>query len=195
LPNLLQQINSIEPPIVSLEEFKTRYRLYNAFYGINFQGIPQENCVSDIDSYVKFKDDNNWELTSQTLWERKEELFARTVLCPCVQRQISKIGSAYLNQIVDRIKELDEYVSENWNHGNFNYRDANNKSSLNISPESPSTMQQQELKNLRIFSLPDGSRECFELHIKTGNLRFHFFTVNRTVYIGYIGSHLKTSRF
>lgn len=194
LPNLLQQINSIDPPITSMDEFNGRYRIYNALYGINIQGIPERFCVRDLNSYTQFIEANNWELTPQTFWERREELFNRTVLCPSVERQISTIGGTYLNQIVNRIKELDEYVTQNWKEGNFNYNDANNNSALNISPESKSTMQKEELVNLRVFSLPDGRRKCFELHIKTGNLRFHFYTENLTVYVGYIGSHLKTSR-
>jgi hypothetical protein len=43
--------------------------------------------------------------------------------------------------------------------------------------------------------MPDGRRECFELHIKTGNLRFHFLPENGRIYIGYIGKHLDTDKF
>lgn len=194
LPHLLQQITSIEPPINTIAEFNNRYRIYNAFYGINFQGIPADSCICDLASYNTFIENNNWELTPETFWERREELFSRIVLCANVEAQIRTIGGTYLEQIIDKIRELDNYVVNNWNEGNFNYRNANNNAALNISPESNSTMQQQELVNMRVFSLPDGRRECFELHIKTGNLRFHFYPENFTIYIGYIGNHLPTSR-
>lgn len=194
LPHLLQQITSIEPPINTIAEFNNRYRIYNAFYGINFQGIPADSCICDLASYNTFIENNNWELTPETFWERREELFSRIVLCANVKAQIRTIGGMYLEQIIDKIRELDNYVVNNWNEGNFNYRNANNNAALNISPESNSTMQQQELVNMRVFSLPDGRRECFELHIKTGNLRFHFYPENFTIYIGYIGNHLPTSR-
>ncbi|HRP90974.1 MAG TPA: hypothetical protein PKX92_13165 [Edaphocola sp.] len=194
LPNLLQQINSIDEPIPSIENFNERYRLYNAFYGLNFQGVPTDSCINDLASYNTFIENNNWELTPLTFWERQEELFSRIVLCANVEAQILAIGGTYLEQIIDKIRELDNYVVNHWNEGNFNYRSANSNAALNISPESNSTMQQQELVNMRVFSLPDGRRECFELHIKTGNLRFHFYPENFNIYIGYIGNHLPTSR-
>lgn len=193
LPNLLQQINSIDEPIHSIESFNERYSLYNVFYGINFQGIPDDYFISDLASYHTFIQNNNWKLTPTTLWLRRYELFKRIVLCPCVETQIQAIGGTYLEQIIDRIRELDEYIVDYWNEGNFNYRDVNNKTALNITPESHSTMNKRELANLRVFSLPDGRRECFELHIKTGHLRFHFFPEDFRIYIGYIGNHLRIS--
>jgi hypothetical protein len=69
------------------------------------------------------------------------------------------------------------------------------KAALNISPESDKTMSQKKLRNQRIFSMPDGRRECFELHIKSGDLRFHFFPEDGKIYVGYIGEHLETDRF
>lgn len=194
LPHLLQQITSVEPPINTIAEFNNRYRIYNAFYGINFQGVPADSCICDLASYNTFIENNKWELTPETFWERREELFSRIVLCANVEAHIQAIGGTYLEQIIDKIRELDNYVVNHWNDGNFNYRNANSNAALNISPESNSTMKQQELVNMRVFSLPDGRRECFELHIKTGNLRFHFYPENFTIYIGYIGNHLPTSR-
>nr|WP_294988948.1 hypothetical protein [uncultured Sediminibacterium sp.] len=194
LPQLLQQIESIENPIVSIQDFNNRYRIYNAFYGINFTGPHQEFQIVDLFSYTTFRDNNNWNLTPETFWERRTELFSKIILCPSVEAQVLAIGGQYLDQIVDRIRELDKYVDAFWANGNFNYNDANNRTSLNISPESESTMQREDLVNLRVFSLPDGRRECFELHIKTGNLRFHFLPENNHIYIGYIGKHLKTSK-
>ena len=51
-------------------------------------------------------------------------------------------------------------------------------------------MNDDKKKVERMFKLPNGRTECFELHIKTGNLRFHFFPENLKIYIGYIGVHL-----
>jgi hypothetical protein len=194
LPHLLQQITSVEPKINTIDEFNSRYRIYNAFYGIDFQGVPLEFCIRDSASYSGFIEKNNWKLTPRTFWERREELFSRVVLCSNVKAQIDSIGGTYLEQIIAKIRELDNYVINHWNEGEFNYRDANTYAALNISPESNSTMQQQELFNMRVFSLPNGRREFFGLHIKTGNLRFHLFAESLTIYIGYIGGHLPTSR-
>jgi hypothetical protein len=83
---------------------------------------------------------------------------------------------------------------QGWKTRDFSYQNVNDTSSLRISPESVSTM------NLfgedRRFQMPTGGTQIFELHIKTGNFRFHFYPDNKskTVYIGYIGPHLRTSR-
>ncbi|NJL76711.1 MAG: hypothetical protein HC892_18505, partial [Saprospiraceae bacterium] len=148
LPQLLQQINSVETQIESIDDFNDRFRIYNAFYGINFQGIPEENCICDLTSYNNFYEKNNWELTPQTLWERREELFSRIIFCPNVEAQIRKIGGTYLQQIIDKIRLLDNYAISCWNEGNFSYGNANNNAALNISPESNSTMNQQDLDQL-----------------------------------------------
>jgi len=66
----------------------------------------------------------------------------------------------------------------------------NENYSLNISPESQPTLRKFGYQ--RRFKLPNGTRETFEFHIKTGNLRLHFYPDNNTheIYIGYIGKHL-----
>ena len=56
-------------------------------------------------------------------------------------------------------------------------------------------MEQEKYKCQRMFKLPDGRIECFEWHIKTGNLRLHFFPENCIIYVGYIGKHLDTDTF
>lgn len=194
LPQLFQQINSIETQIESIDDFNNRYRIYNAFFGINFQGLPGNNYICDLATYNTFFENNNWELTPQIFWERRKELFSRVILCPGVEEQIRKIGGKYFQQTISKIRELDNYIVNHWNGGVFNYRNANSNAALNISPESRTTMEQQDLISLRTFSLPDGRRECFDLHIKTGDLRFHFYPENLKIYIGYIGKHLRTSR-
>ena len=57
-------------------------------------------------------------------------------------------------------------------------------------------MQQEKYYNKRVFSMPDGRRVCFELHIKTsGNLRIHLYPEANKIYIGYIGKHLDTDKY
>src|SRR5690606_568945 len=109
--------------------------------------------------------------------------------------QLNKIGiSKSLSQIIDRLRELNNYA-KGWQSGNgdFNYKDAIEKTSLRISPESDSTIR--KFGTQRKFSIPDQGKELFDLHIKTGDLRFHFYpdNLNRKVYIGYIGKHLRIS--
>ncbi len=53
-------------------------------------------------------------------------------------------------------------------------------------------MKREKLKNDGMFKLPDGGTECFELHLKLGDIRIHIFPDNFKVYVGYIGTHLPT---
>ncbi|MDR2706507.1 MAG: hypothetical protein LBC02_12070 [Planctomycetaceae bacterium] len=198
LPKLFSMIKSIPDEILSFECFDGLYKSYNAFYGINFTNFDLDcsRCLYNKKSYENFREKNLWEITPDSFWERRELLFSKKIIfCSDVREQIKKSGNTYLNQIVTKLKELDRYVVQYWKNGKFSYVDANRKTALNISPESEKTMSQQECRNLRTFSLPDGRKECFELHIKTGYLRFHFFPDDGKIFIGYIGKHLKTADY
>ena len=195
VPKMIESIKSIDDVFSSLDEFdSSTYKIYNSFYGAKFD-IFNERHISNKEGYDKFKNDNLWNLTADTFWERREQLFSKIILCPSVEDDLKKIGSSYLNQIKDKLIALDNYVVKYWQKDSFQHADANEKCSLNISPESKKTMEQQKYYNQRIFKLPDGRNECFELHIKAGNLRFHFFPENCKIYIGYIGKHLDTDKF
>jgi hypothetical protein len=197
LPKLFNSIQSTQTPITTLAQFDDLYKIYNAFYGINFDShnFPADKCIINKDRYVFFRESNLWDLTPDSLWERKDLLFKKIILCPSVQTNLADIGGTYLEQIVSKLQELDRYAVDYWQNGNFSYNDANDKTFLNISPESKKTMEQEKYYNQRVFSMPDGRRLCFELHIKTGNLRFHFLAENGILYVGYIGKHLDTAKY
>lgn len=193
IPRLLQFINNIENPINSLDEFDQLYRLYNAFYGISFREVENSRHINSKERYQEFQDNSLKTINAESLWGHRDTIFKRTVLCPQVEKDLGKIGETYTAQILARLLELDRYVTDLWEAGEFDYRDANKKTSLRMSPESDKTMSQDKLRKMRNFKMPDGTIECFELHIKTGDLRFHFFPKDKTVFIGYIGPHLKTA--
>jgi hypothetical protein len=122
-------------------------------------------------------------------------LFPYLVLCGDIEQQMNTIGnSRFFAQIVEKLKELNN-VAFKWKEGAFSYKAINREHPLVISPESEQTMNQYG--NLRTFSLPDDRREIFELHVKTGELRFHFYpdNDNRIIYVGYIGPHLSTVKY
>lgn len=168
----------------------------NGFLGIDFNQLqvsPINRIISDY-TYKAFKISSlRLNITHKTLWYKSEKLFPNLVLCGEVQSQISKVGnSAHLNQIIERLDSLNTAVND-WDDGDFSYKYVNKNYPLNISPESSRTME--SYGNQRNFSLPNrGGTKSFELHIKTGNLRFHFYPDNdkKLVYVGYIGSHLDT---
>lgn len=197
VPKLLQSLKPINDFFHSTEDFDNSfYKIYNSFYGSLFEDDTNEKHISSKMKYDVFKKKYLWDLTPETFWERREKLFSNIILCPSVESDLKKIGGTFLTLIKDTLVEFDRYTSANWKEGNFNYNDANQNSSLNISPESDVTMKQEKYYNQRLFSMPDGRRECFELHIKTsGNLRFHFYPENNKIYIGYIGKHLDTDKY
>ncbi len=132
---------------------------------------------------------------SQDLWERKEEFFPHLVLCGEVEKQLTGLGiqSKFFDQIIEKLKRLNEYAN-NWQEGSYDDHAAK-QYGLNVSGESDSTLNKYGRQ--RKFRLPNRKKELFEKHIKTGDLRFHFYPDDgsKTIYVGYIGKHLPTIRF
>jgi hypothetical protein len=127
------------------------------------------------------------------LWERREEFFPHLVLCGCIEQQLAQnigIGSKYFNQIIDRLKSLDAYAKD-WTTGKFSDKSLK-RYGLNVSGESEQTMRKYGRD--RRFRLPGKGKATFEKHIKTGDLRFHFYPDEEShlIYVGYIGPHLRT---
>jgi hypothetical protein len=197
VPKLLESLQPIQDVFYDTRDFDNSiYKIYNSFYGAVFEDKVNEKHISTKMNYIEFKAKYLWDITPESFWERREMLFTNIILCPSVESDLKKVAGSFLTLIKDKLAELDRYISINWKDGTFNYIDANQKSSLSISPESDKTMKQEKYYNQRLFSMPDGRRVCFELHIKTsGNLRFHFYPENNKIYIGYIGKHLDTDRF
>lgn len=187
---LLESISS-EKDFRTLDEIDTDYsQKSNAFWGAHFEEENKRHINSE-EKYHSFKEQKIQDInTGIEIWERRSLLFERVVLCSGVETQLKSIG--YTEQILEKLRILDKYCQDYWIGGSFSYKDANQQVALNISLESVSTMNDAKKKQMRMFKLPNGKTECFELHIKTGDLRFHFFPDNSSlkIYIGYIGSHL-----
>lgn len=187
---LLEQISSIQN-FRSLDEMNFYCtEKYKAFWGAHFE-VTDERHINSQENYHSFKKQKIQNITKGIeIWERQSLLFERVILCPEVETQLKSVG--YTEQILNKLLELDSYCQNYWQKGTFSYKDANEYASLKISPESASTMSDPKKKQMRLFKLPNGETEYFELHIKTGDLRFHFFPDNNSlkIYIGYIGAHL-----
>lgn len=195
ISKFIEQTTSIEIGISDENTFDTFYPDdSNAFMGIDFEdlGITKHKQIKDNNSFLNFKNENLWDLSFRNFWAKRAQLFPNLILCGEVEAQVSRIGdSSFFNQIVERLRSLDK-ASAIWEkaNGDFSYKAVNRDFPLKISPESDKTMQKHGVE--RLFSLPDGRRNYFELHIKTGELRFHFYpdNIGRKIYVGYIGPHL-----
>jgi hypothetical protein len=98
------------------------------------------------------------------------------------------IQSKFFDQIIEKLKRLNEYAN-NWQKGSYSDYAAK-QYGLDVSGESDSTLNKYGRQ--RKFRLPNRKKELFEKHIKTGDLRFHFYPdeESKTIYVGYIGKHL-----
>lgn len=195
LMKFLQHFDSLDTYIENEEFFDDHFKeMSNGFLGVDFinTNILIERRICNRLEFKEFKTQNlRKNITFRNLWSKSELLFNRIILCGEVEDQLQRTGeSGYFNQILEKLIIFDETLLE-WEEGDFDYKHIKNSSSLNISPESAQTLALYG--NQRSFSLPGGTKEIFDLHIKTGDLRFHFFPDNKLkkVYVGYIGKHLK----
>lgn len=130
--------------------------------------------------------------SGEELWDKKEEFFPHLFFCISVKQNLRTLGfSTNLTNIIERLKVLDSVGAE-WKSGDFNYETINQTQKITIHPETPLTLDNYSA--MRCFRLPDGRREIFSLHVITGNLRIHFYPdhTSHSLYIGYIGPHLRT---
>ncbi|MEN8215154.1 MAG: hypothetical protein ABFS56_02000, partial [Pseudomonadota bacterium] len=91
------------------------------------------------------------------------------------------------------LKRLNQYAKD-WIEGAYSVQRLR-EYGLDVSGESDGTLI--KYGQLRKFRLPNRERKLFEQHIKTGDLRFHFYPdeKTKTIYVGYIGKHLPTEKY
>lgn len=162
------------------------------FLGINFPqlDIDKNLCVENDDKFKEFKKYHLVLLNHSNISFLKEICFPNIIFCDNSEQQLKLFGNGqYFQQCVEQLSILNEYV-QNWSEGNFNYQDVNDSTAITLSPESVTTMN--KFSQNRIFSLPDGGTDIFELHIKLGNIRIHILEDNasKKIMVGYIGKHL-----
>lgn len=192
LPGMLHRIRVCKP-IADKKELDNMFSTLNAFWGEVFK--PKENyCLSTQEDYLEFRRESlSANITSSNFWEWKEVLFRKIKFCDSIEQQVASLGrSRYFRQVIDRLVELDDF-NKSWTKGICTANQINQATNLRVSNESDSVRNDKNLKRLRTFQLPEkGGSEYFEMHIKTGELRMHFFPLesNHTIYVGYIGSHL-----
>lgn len=193
LPKMfMRQINQCKPIADKSDLDKEFPNNLNAFWGEVFQS-KETFCLSTIEDYNTFRHKsvlNN--ITSQNFWQWKDYLFEKIRFCNGVKEQIERMGSSrFFQQMVNKLVDLDNY-NTNWTQGACTPNQINKATKLQVSNESDTVRNDKTLKNYRMFQLPNGETKYFEMHIKTGELRIHFFPLDaeHTIYIGYIGHHL-----
>lgn len=168
---------------------------FNCFLGIDFSNITDvSNGITCLKDFLYYKKELLWDVDCNSFWGKRNQLFDKLIFCDNVKSQIESITeNKYFNQILNKLNIFNQAIKETWNSGVFSYKLINRDYSLIISPESDRT--KEKYGNERTFQLPDGSSQLFDLHIKMGDMRIHFFPddTKKIIYIGYIGKHLPTA--
>lgn len=130
---------------------------------------------------------------SKELWDQIENVYPNLVFCGNTEQQIcnTSLKDKRLRTAYRKLKVLNDGLEDN-DIGSFEYK----KLGITISGESESTLNL--FSNERTFSIPKTDREeIFQLHIKSGDWRYHFFLDKeiKKCYIGYIGKHLRTAKY
>jgi hypothetical protein len=106
-------------------------------------------------------------------------------------------STTILNQVKQALGALSQFALD-WQRGGFShYSGESLKTSglqYQVSGESRTVRDNPDLRRQREFWLPRGEKKFFEQHIKLASgYRLHFYpdTETRTIFVGYIGPHLK----
>lgn len=169
-------------------------RGFAGFLGIDFSssGINNNICVADAPSFKNFKSYCQKVINSRNFWELKEEVFSKLIFCKNTREQIEKLGTSdYFAQVMQQLIIINNFLILSENEP-FSYKRLKDQTTINISPESPSTLA--KYRKQRVFPLPTGGTALFDLHIKCGDIRIHVLQKEKIneLYIGYIGPHLDT---
>lgn len=168
----------------------------NAYWGALFGRRKTFYQLCRVDDYYRFRYYYVNHVEPDDIWKHRGLIFKSIILCDNVETEINVFGGgALFKGIVDRLKALDRYAQD-WKNGNFEINVL--KTYVNASDEHRETMKIPKLAQMRVFKINDeiGSKTC-SFHVKFRNKRFHFYPDNntRTIYVAYIGNHLKTKRF
>lgn len=134
--------------------------------------------------------------SGQDLWENREQLYPNLIFCSNVKNQLFEDSEKF--HIISVMKKLDgfqKYFSE------YDGKYDPNKLGMGARTESESVKKNPELRDLRLFIKPDGTKDYFYDHVgfngKYSAGRIHFLPDDkkRMCYIGYIGRHLPTKKY
>jgi len=131
----------------------------------------------------------------QELWDNRETEFPNLIFCRQSKKYFSKlsISDAMYDRLWDSLKSLNEHICNSTSDDELKAL-----TQLNFSDESDSVKEDKKLKKHRMFTLPDGARHFFGLHVKNfpAAHRLHFKPdyQNDCIFIGYFGKHLPTRK-
>ncbi len=165
------------------------------FKNVVLNNIPTTTSIDAIIAKYKKELQNN--ITSgQDLWESREKLYPNLIFCSNVKNQLFEDSEKFhIISVMKKLNEFQKYFSE------YDGKYDPNKLGMGARTESESVKKNPELRNLRLFTKPDGTKDYFYDHVgfngKYSAGRIHFLPDDkkRMCYIGYIGRHLPTKKY
>jgi hypothetical protein len=127
------------------------------------------------------------------LIEKSAHYFPHLSFCRHAIDQLHALtgNEQFFPEIVRHFFALEKALSA-WHSGPFVME------GIDFSSESEPTMNNPEYKKMRMFLCPDREKRTFTFHtkIKSANKRIYFYPslTNATIYIGYVGPHLPTTK-
>lgn len=151
------------------------------------------------DHYNSFRD---YHITQKIYSKDCEKYFHKhlpnIVLTKKAIEKFKTLGRNDKETIISDLRKLNEFIDTTWKKGDFPIVMFSDTTGVAASDETKKTKNDPDCQRERLFSIPGiGSIYCF-LHIKISNTyRIHFYpnSIDRKVYIPYIGKHLKTASF
>lgn len=129
------------------------------------------------------------------LWEKRKSIYPHLVFCECVEKQLEEArNSLHIKAIMKRLQILEDYFKD------YDGKFEKDKLGYGCREESESVKNNDKLKKMRVFEMPDKSKAFFSWHISfPGNFpgRIHFLpdAEKRLGIIGYVGKHLPTKNY
>lgn len=130
--------------------------------------------------------------SGKELWEKRGSIYPHLVFCDCVEKQLEEPrNSLHIRMIMKRLQILEDYFR------GFGGKFEKDKVGYGCREESETVKNNQKLRSMRVFELPDKRKAFFSWHISfPGNFpgRIHFIpdAEKGVGIIGYVGKHLPT---
>lgn len=154
------------------------------------------NCCrpEHVDGIMTEERQKNFRMVSsgRELWEKRESIYPHLLFCDCVKKQLEEPrNSLHIKMIMLKLQVLEDYFID------YDGKFEKDKVGFRCREESESVKNNDTLRKMRVFELPDKSKAFFSWHISfPGNFpgRIHFLpdAKNGVGIIGYVGKHLPT---
>lgn len=170
--------------------------------GINYLEIREEGNILELNATVdnlsrpehvqeildRLKKTPFAQLTPDNFWSHKNAAFPYLSFGQDVEAHMAALGGAQFFTIMGRLQELNESVAE--------WKEKKGPAPIwrsSVTPESGTTMRDENYRKLRYFRSNTGAQTMYEWHARYGSggrIHILFEPADQSLEVGYIGAHL-----